>query len=107
MKASRRTFLTWLGLLPAGFLLFSRKYPVEAAGPLKLDDPTAQALCYRLKTSQVDKSDPRCSRFEPSQNCANCKLYLAAPTAPQGPCQIFQNKIVPAEAWCNAWVPRD
>ena len=76
------------------------------AEKLKTSDPVATALCYKEDASKVDKSDKKCARYEKGQNCANCQLYLAKPGAKEGPCQIFQNKIVVAEGWCNGWVKK-
>jgi hypothetical protein len=105
MSFDRRIFFKLLVASPVFFIGLGRN-EARAKVALTESDPTAQALCFKLDVKKVDKKDPKCSRFESTQNCANCQLYQAKPTDKTGPCTIFQNKIVPAQGWCSAWVKR-
>jgi hypothetical protein len=38
--------------------------------------------------------------------CKNCQLYSGAADAKNGPCALFQGKLVCSEGWCKSWVQR-
>ena len=95
---SRRRFLTIVPL--AGAATLAR---AQAAGPVDPKDPTAVAFGYVVDAAQADKA--KFPKYAAGQSCGNCALYQGG-TAASGPCPIYQNKIVPAKGWCNAWVKK-
>ena len=81
--------------------------PPAAAGAgikLTLDDPVAKALGYTEDATTVDAT--KFPMHKPGQHCANCALYMGKPDATEGPCQVFQNKIVHAKGWCVSYAPK-
>ncbi len=42
---------------------------------------------------------------KPDQNCGNCVLFQAQGDQ-GGKCALFQQGLVPTEAWCISWGPR-
>ena len=40
---------------------------------------------------------------QPGANCANCILYKGAPDSAQGPCKLFEKRLVKASGWCSSW----
>jgi len=105
MKSNRRNFLVQIPLVAAAAAL-SLKSKKLFAEELTESDAMASALCFHKEASKVDKTNSKCSRFEASQNCANCQLYQGAAGAASAPCTLFQNKVVPAKGWCNGWAPK-
>ena len=105
MNFKRRNFFKMICASPLMLLGVSRMQTFANVA-LTESDPTGQALCFKLNAKSVDKKDARCARFEPSQNCANCQLFQGKPGDKSAPCTIFQNKIVPAQGWCSAWVKK-
>lgn len=65
------------------------------------DDPTAQSLGYKHDVSMVDNP-----KHQEGAHCANCQLFQGAEGDEWGPCSIFQGKLVNANGWCTAWVPK-
>jgi len=37
------------------------------------------------------------------ETCGNCDLYSGNDGAIDGPCPLFQDKLVSANGWCTAW----
>lgn len=75
----------------------------RAAEALSPDDPTAKALQYIEDAAKVDRT--KSPAFKPGSHCASCALYQKAQAAnDHAPCAAFGNKLVPAKAWCAAWV---
>lgn len=66
------------------------------------DDPTAVALGYKHKSSEVDSS--KYSNHKADQLCSGCSLYTGGKEA-WGGCAIFPGKQVAADGWCSAYVP--
>jgi hypothetical protein len=75
--------------------------PAFAEERLSEDDAQAQALNYRHDASKVEHAD-----HQEGQTCANCQLYTDASAEEWGPCGAFPGKLVNANGWCTAWVPR-
>lgn len=96
---SRRRFLTLVPLAGAAAL-------ARAQAPAGVDpkDPNAVALGYVDDSAKVDKA--KFPKFAAGQSCSSCALYQGAAGSASGPCPIFQNKLVPAKAWCNAYVKK-
>ncbi len=82
--------------------------PVQLIADDKLseDDPLAQAFGYKLDATTVDteKFPKRAGEAGATQFCDNCALYVSDSAAEFGPCSIFQDKLVAAKGWCNAWI---
>lgn len=80
--------------------------PAFANNQVSEDEPMAKALKY---VHDID-AHPDITRPDRSgvagadQYCHNCGLYVGEDE--WGPCSIFQNRLVAAEGWCTAWVPR-
>lgn len=113
---SRRQFLRHLAIT-APALLGSRTLaqetppatptpPTAPTAPVQLteDDPVAMALGYKMDAGQVDAT--RYPQFKPGQQCDGCALYTGQPGATEGPCTVFQNKIVTAKGWCATYAPK-
>ncbi|MBT8143396.1 MAG: high-potential iron-sulfur protein [Gammaproteobacteria bacterium] len=69
------------------------------ASELSEDDPTAQALGYRIDASQVDDD-----LYKSGSSCANCMQYQGEDAT--GVCPLFPGKTVRAAGWCKAWVKK-
>lgn len=106
---SRRQFLrgSCATALALGGLSAARVAQAEP-GKLTEDDPTAKALGYKHDASTVDvKAFPKRAGEEGmKQFCSNCALWdkAAAEGAEWAGCSLFQNRLVAAKGWCNAWV---
>ena len=85
-----------------------------ASGPLAdpmVDpkDPTAQAMSYVEKKSDLKKAELKVERQGVSfdkQQCSGCGFYKEVGTkdgGKVGTCTIFSGKLVKAEAWCSSW----
>jgi hypothetical protein len=106
--SDRETNLTRRRLLRAGVaglvaapavpLIFS---PALADERLSEDDAQARALHYRHDAADVEHAD-----YEEGRTCANCQLYTDADAEDWGPCSAFPGRLVSANGWCTAWVPR-
>ena len=107
----RRRFLACgvacVAAIPLGGLVANG---VQAADMPKLDeaDPQAASLGYRHDASTVDVAafPKRAGDEGAKQLCSNCQLYTGAADSEWGPCSIFPGKLVAANGWCNAWVPK-
>jgi hypothetical protein len=109
---SRRRFL----LVGAGAVVAVPLGSMVAALPAyaqemdKVDpaNPQAKALGYVHDASAVDTSKypKRAGEEGAKQFCHNCNLYTGKEGEEWGPCQIFPGKLVAADGWCNAWVPK-
>ena len=65
------------------------------------NDTLAQQLHYKHDATQAQ--DPK---YQSGQLCETCQLYQGQAGEEWGPCPLFQNKLVNAKGWCNAWVPK-
>ncbi len=105
----RRGFLK-MGVKAGGGMLVLSAIPVQLLANDKLseDDPLAVAFGYKLDATTVDteKFPKRAGESGATQFCDNCALYTSESSAEFGPCSIFQNKLVAAKGWCNAWVAK-
>lgn len=68
------------------------------------DDPVAMALGYVEDAAKVDVA--KYPQFKAGSHCENCALYTGQAGAAEGPCTVFQNKIVTAKGWCATWAPK-
>ncbi|MGH8135521.1 MAG: high-potential iron-sulfur protein [Steroidobacteraceae bacterium] len=103
-KLSRRQLLQGalvsLAAVPAATLIAGRANAAEA---VSADDPTAKSLGYVTDASKVvAASNPT---YKPGQTCANCLQFKGKAGAADGPCVIFQDKLVKSKGWCKVWVP--
>ena len=100
--ASRRRFfkITAIGLAAAPFASALMSGVAQAADALKESDPTASALGYVMDATKSTK------RTDKTATCANCSQYSGKAGAADGPCTIFQGKLVTAKGWCSAWVKK-
>jgi hypothetical protein len=97
---SRRRFIS---LIPAASLGVASMARADA-GPVDPKDPTAVQLGYVTDATKADKA--KFPKYAAGQDCSTCGLYQGAAGSSQGPCPIYQNKIVQAKAWCSAWVKK-
>lgn len=90
---TRREALRCLGSAAAALLLA----PLARAelAPLTENDPTAQALGYRIDAAQVDEA--KFPQHKAGQTCASCKFFQS------GACQLFPGKQVSDKGWCSAF----
>lgn len=104
---SRRAFVQALALTaPAGAVLWTDQARSADLPKLDVNDPTAKALLYVENIADVDTSNPLASRFDPSQNCANCVQIQGEDGEAWRPCAIFPGKLVAAAGWCNVWAAK-
>ncbi|MDH6146758.1 MULTISPECIES: high-potential iron-sulfur protein [Paraburkholderia] len=102
MSLSRRHFMI-LAASVASTTVLSTKSNADAP-VLAENDPTAQALGYKMDASKVDRS--KFPRYQTGQTCANCQLYQGKPGSTNGPCPTYGGKLVDAKGWCNAYVKK-
>lgn len=67
------------------------------------DDPTALALGYKEKSTEVDSE--KYSTHEDTQLCSGCSLYGGG-TDSWGGCPIFPGKQVAGDGWCTAYAAK-
>jgi hypothetical protein len=67
-------------------------------------DPQAVALGYVADGSKVDKA--KYTKYDSSQQCANCQLYQGAAGAEAGGCTLFPGKQVAAKGWCSGYTKK-
>jgi hypothetical protein len=104
---NRRQFLRAFTLGSAtalGLALRSPGEPQAAAVKQTESDPVATALGYKEDASKIDKT--KFPRFEASQNCGNCALFVDKPGEDYAPCTAFGNKLVARKGWCAAWAKK-
>lgn len=99
---SRRRFIRIATVGAIGATALGKISIAPAAEKLKEDDPQAKGLGYKHDASEVDTASY--PRYEEGQVCANCQLYNGEDGSEWGACSIFQNRLVAASGWCNAWV---
>lgn len=106
---NRRNFLK-LGVKASGGALALTAIPIHltAADEVAENEPLAQAMGYKVDASAVDtaKFPKRAGEEGAKQFCHNCALYAGTADDALAPCSIFQNRLVRAEGWCNAWVAK-
>jgi hypothetical protein len=106
---NRRNFLK-MGMKAGGGALALGAIPIQlyAAEEVTEDEPLAQAMGYRIDATTVDteKFPKRAGEEGAKQFCHNCALYGGTEEDAMAPCSIFQNRLVHAGGWCNAWVAK-
>lgn len=105
MKSNRRNFLFQIPLVAAAAAVGLKSKKLFAEN-LTEADAMASSLCFHLDASKVDQKDAKCGQFQAGRICSGCQLYTGAEGSASGPCTLFQNKLVPAKGWCNAWAPK-
>jgi anaerobic selenocysteine-containing dehydrogenase len=100
--SSRRRFfkITAIGLAAAPFANALMSGVAQAVDAVKESDPTAAALGYVMDATKSTK------RTDKAAVCSTCNLYTGKAGAADGPCTIFQGKLVNAKGWCSAWVKK-
>ncbi|MEJ2515193.1 MAG: high-potential iron-sulfur protein [Gammaproteobacteria bacterium] len=111
-KLSRRRFLVIgagaVAAVPLASVVGSLKAYAQEGDKLAEDNPQAMALGYKHDATEVDtgKYPKRAGDAGAKQFCHNCNLYKGAEGDEWGACSIFPGKLVKADGWCNAWVPK-
>ncbi len=85
---SRRTLLKGIAVMPVAMGIMHSTSAVAADVPV--DDPSAKALGYTLKSTTK------------GQTCSNCSFYKGGKAA-KGPCLIFGGRDVVGAGWCKTW----
>ena len=85
---SRRNLLKGIAVLPVAITVLHSNSAMAADVPV--DDPSAKALAYTLKSTTK------------GQTCGNCNFYKGG-KAEKGPCLIFGGRDVVASGWCKTW----
>ena len=89
---------------PSGGDPATTKLP-DGAQPVKEEDPTAQALGYKINAQKVNtEAYPKRKGPEgEKQFCNNCSFYVVK-NENWGDCQVLRGGVVNAAGWCNSWV---
>lgn len=108
-RIDRRGFIR-MGVKAGGGALALSVIPATlvAADEVMADEPLAQSMGYTPDATTVDtaKYPKRAGEAGAKQFCHSCSLYGGGPDDETGPCSIFQNRLVRANGWCNAWVAK-
>lgn len=103
-NSSRRAFVKLVaGTAIAGSALSARMVAAQQAEKLSEDDPTAAALGYKAKTSEVDGA--KYPTHNEEQVCVGCVLYQGD-DPDWGGCGAFPGKLVAGQGWCVAYAPK-
>ncbi len=99
---SRRRFikLTALGLAAAPFANTLLSGIAQAADMVSDTDPQATALGYKADATKAEK------RTDATALCSSCSFYSGKAGEADGPCVLFQGKLVNANGWCTAWAKK-
>ena len=99
---SRRRFikLTAVGLAAAPLANALLSGTVHAAEMVNEADPQATALGYKADATKAEK------RTDATAMCNSCNFYSGKPGEANGPCALFQGKLVAAHGWCTAWAKK-
>ena len=102
---NRRNFLKLGG---GAVALTAIPLKLVAADEVSPDEPLAQAMGYVTDATTVDtaKFPKRAGEAGSKQFCKNCALFAGEADDEMAPCSIFQNRLVKATGWCNAWVAK-
>ena len=105
--ASRRTFLKAAASVALIPLVNLDMRVARAAEKVGADDATAIALKFvedaSKSTNRVDKMGVAAA----DQFCDNCQYYVTdSSNEGWGGCALFQNRLVPAKAWCMGWTAK-
>ena len=111
---SRRQALKGLALgagtlLVAGAAAADAAKPAGAAAPAAMphvaaNDPMAMALSYVESAKTVDPK--KFPNYKPEQKCANCLQSKGKDGDAWVGCNLFPGKMVNAQGWCKAYVPK-
>lgn len=96
-KFIRNSLLT-IAAVPFGASLLARTAFAQDLEPLDPTAPQAQALHY-VKVAAEASSNPM---YKEGSKCSGCMFYQAVNSG----CQIFPQKSVEAEGWCQSWVKK-
>ena len=102
---SRRHFLRNI-IVGSPLLVGARAFAQDAAAPARVpeNDPVAMALGYVEDATKVDAK--KYPQYKAGQICENCALYTGPAGKEDGPCTIFQNRLVTAKGWCATYAPK-
>jgi hypothetical protein len=78
--------------------------PAAALPHVAAADPMAMALAYVESAKGVDAK--KFPTFKPEQKCANCLQSKGKDGDAWVPCNLFPGKLVNAQGWCKAYVPK-
>lgn len=99
---SRRKFmrnsLFGMAALPLGATLFSQHAFAQELEPLDPENPQAKALNY-VKIAADASEHPA---YVEGHHCANCMFFQEANNG----CQLFPQKSVETDGWCQSWVQK-
>ncbi len=99
---SRRTFMRTsmlsIAALPFGASMLSQRTYAQDFEPLDPSSPQAQALHY-VKVAAEGSAN---AAYKEGSKCSSCMFFQAANSG----CQIFPQKIVEPEGWCQSWVQK-
>ncbi|MFT5572789.1 MAG: hypothetical protein ACI9FR_001713 [Cryomorphaceae bacterium] len=98
---NRRNFVKVAAASLAAIPVFANAQTLEER--LAEDDPTAMALSYKEKSTEVDSA--KHANHNDTQLCSNCSLYTGG-ADPWGGCAIFPGKLVAADGWCAAYAAK-
>jgi hypothetical protein len=99
--SSRRVFLLQAA---AGSALAGRALAQPSPSRVDAKERQAAVLGYTDDATQVDGK--RFPKYAADQRCANCQVYTARAGEKTGACTVFAGKLVTADGWCSAWVPK-
>lgn len=88
---NRRDFLKISGSSLIGLTLGCVALRANAQEQVSLDNPLVKQFQYVHETAVE------------GQKCSNCLFIQGEDGAEWRPCPLFQNKLVKANGWCNAW----
>lgn len=99
---SRRHFikLAAVGLAAAPFANALLSGTASAADIVSETDPQAVGLGYKADAAKAEK------RTDATAMCSNCNFYTGKAGGANGPCALFQGKLVTANGWCTAWAKK-
>lgn len=110
INLTRRRVIRILAATPVVALGLRALPAMAQAQQLAEDDPQAVALNYKHDASTVDAGKfPNVTAGGPGgtmQKCNNCQLIQGTDGEAWRPCPIFGGKLVAAEGWCSAYVPK-
>lgn len=98
---NRRVFMMTMAAGPAAI---AASAALAQAKPLDPKDPQAVALGYVVDTTKADNK--KFPTHQATQHCGICQLYSGKPGATEGPCSLFQGRLVHVNGWCSAWVKK-
>ena len=101
-QSNRRVFL--MQVAAAGTALTAAGAAQAQAAMVDEKDPQAVALGYAADTTKVDAA--KYPNHKPDQKCSGCALYTGKAGDKEGPCTVFQNKIVTADGWCATYAKK-